>query len=40
MIDRIDYVAYVPPFIANIVLKGMFSDRKKQINRMLHIELT
>lgn len=35
MIDRVEYQAYVPPFIANIVLKGMFSDRKKQLKKKL-----
>jgi len=35
MIDRVEYEAYVPPFIANLVLKGMFSDRKKQLNKKL-----
>ncbi|WP_416149592.1 SRPBCC family protein [Salipaludibacillus sp. HK11] len=35
MIDRVEYEAYVPPFIANLVLKGMFADRKKQLKKKL-----
>ncbi|WP_280768351.1 SRPBCC family protein [Salipaludibacillus daqingensis] len=33
MIDRVEYEAYVPPLLANFVLKGMFNDRKKQLKK-------
>ncbi|RKL68805.1 hypothetical protein CR203_01810 [Salipaludibacillus neizhouensis] len=36
MIDRVEYESFVPPFIVNLMLKGMFSDREKQLNKFMN----
>ncbi|SER47781.1 SRPBCC family protein [Salipaludibacillus aurantiacus] len=34
MIDRVEYTSFLPPFIVNLMLKGMFADRKRQLKKM------
>lgn len=33
MIDKVEYESFFPPFLINIMLKGMFTDRKRQLKK-------
>ena len=35
MIDKVEYDSYVPPMLVNLMLKGMFHSRKKQLKKYM-----